>query len=218
MLRHTFGTTLADLNVPIERIRELMGHASITTSQLYISVSSEHKREAVERLDQRSGFARWFSRQRNRPYRFFSRPAHPPALATLQTGGRRTELRRLQANLDKQVATLLIGPTGVGKSHLLALLQGERLIRLVRLSPPKQALLEIAEALHSQGVFNPTTGAPSLPAAGEPCPPERRGPVVGPCGREGAPGGFRDLQEEHYRTSIRASAADCGRVEKTRGC
>ena len=204
MLRHTFGTTLADRNVPIERIRELMGHASITTSQLYISVSSEHKRDAVERLDQRSGFARWFSRQRNRSYRFFSRPMHPPVLSTLQTVGRQTELRRLQANLDKRVATLLIGPTGVGKSHLLALLQGERLIRLVRLSPPKQALLEIAEALHSQGLFNPTTGAPSLPAAGEPVPagvPDGE-PVAGSAAGRVPQEDFEAFKKQHHRTSI----------------
>ena len=34
MLRHAFGTNLADRQVPIERIRELMGHASIQTSQV----------------------------------------------------------------------------------------------------------------------------------------------------------------------------------------
>lgn len=213
MLRHTFGTTLADRNVPIERIRELMGHASITTSQLYITVSSEHKREAVERLDQRPGLLRWFSRVRNRPYRFFSRPVRFRPHPNTPTVGRQTELRRLQANLDKRVDTLLLGPVGVGKSHLLAQLSGDRLIRLRRLSPPKQALLAIAEVLYNQGLLQDNTtsptGTPSLQEEGESLPPEA-GPDQEPVGEpasvcaagEASQEGFEEFKKAHGRTSI----------------
>jgi hypothetical protein len=111
---------------------------------------------------------------------------------------------RLQGIRDKRVATLLVGPTGVGKSHLLAQLSGERLIRLVRLSPPKQALLEIAEVLHSQGAFNSTTGAPSLPAAGEPAPAGRPDgePVAGSAAGRAPQEDFEAFKKQHYRTSI----------------
>ena len=181
MLRHTFGTTLADRNVPIERIRELMGHAHHHLPALYLRQQRAQARGG-ERLDQRPASCAG-SPASATAVPLLQPALHPPALSTSLMRVGRPELRRLQANPDKRVATPL-GPTGVGKSHLLAQLSGERLIRLVRLSLPKQALLEIAEALHSQGVFNPTTRR--LPASGgEPEPPERRtGPVVGSAGRE----------------------------------
>jgi hypothetical protein len=152
MLRHTFGTNLADRDVPVERIRELMGHASIQTSQVYISVSAEQKRAAVERLDSRPRLARWLSRQRNRTYRFWPRTTTTPSLGRVRTTGRQAELGRLQTNLERGIHTLLIGPVGVGKSHLLELLDGEHLIRLPGLSPPRQMIIALAEQLHGQGV------------------------------------------------------------------
>jgi len=85
MLRHSFGTALANGNVPVERIRELMGHASIEVSQIYISVSTEQKRQAVEQIDLRPRWLRWLSRQRNRTYRFFSRPVQRKTFSALTT-------------------------------------------------------------------------------------------------------------------------------------
>lgn len=49
-LRHTFGSWLAMAGVDIKTIAELMGHCSIDTTQRYVHVSSEHKKEAVSRL------------------------------------------------------------------------------------------------------------------------------------------------------------------------
>lgn len=49
-LRHTFGSWLAMAGVDIKTIAELMGHSSIDTTQRYVHVSSEHKKEAVSRL------------------------------------------------------------------------------------------------------------------------------------------------------------------------
>ena len=210
MLRHAFGTHLADQQVPIERIRELMGHASIQTSQLYISVSAAHKHEAVQRLDQRSVFTRWLSRQRNQSFRFFSQPPRTATALHPHTVGRQAELQHLQANLDKGVDTLVLGPIGVGKSHLLSLLKGERLIRINGLSPVRQGLAEIAQALHQRGVFSTTTRVPSLPVAGEPLPPSGAAPVGAPDGEPAsgsaagrAPGeDFEAFRKQHARTPI----------------
>jgi hypothetical protein len=204
MLRHAFGTHLADQQVPIERIRELMGHASIQTSQLYISVSAAQKRAAVERLDQRSPLTRWLSRRRNQSFRFFSQPPRPAPTLHPQTVGRQAELQHLQANLDKGVDTLVLGPIGVGKSHLLSLLKSERLIRVNSLSPVRQGLAEIAQALHQRGVFSTTTRVPSLPAAGGPQPADR--PEGEPaCGSAAgrAPGeDFEAFRKQHARTPV----------------
>jgi hypothetical protein len=162
MLRHSFGTTLADRNVPLERIRELMGHSSIQTSQIYITVSTEQKRQAVERLDRRHRLVRWLSRQRNRSYRFFRRSAsRRVSFSRRETVGRQAELKQLQDHVARGIDTLLIGPVGVGKSHLLNLLEGEQLLRLPGLTPPRQALISIAEELHRKGVLrlSPEGGA-----------------------------------------------------------
>ena len=117
MLRHSFGTGLADRNVPVERIRELMGHSSIQTSQIYITVSTEQKRQAVDRLDRRHKLVRWISKQRNRSYRFFGRSSSPRVTFSRgETVGRQAELQQLQDHVSRGIDTLLIGPVGVGKS------------------------------------------------------------------------------------------------------
>ena len=95
-----------------------------------------------------------------------TRPSSPRlsrALSTdepyaLQTVGRQAELRKLQENLNKGIDSLLVGPVGVGKSHLLGLLEGDRIIRVKGLGPVRQAIIEIAEALHNAGVFQPDAG------------------------------------------------------------
>ena len=154
MLRHAFGTGLADRNVPVERIRELMGHSSIQTSQIYITVSTEQKRQAVDRLDRRHKLVRWISKQRNRSYRFFGRSSSPRVTFTRgETVGRQAELKQLQDNVTRGIDTLLIGPVGTGKSHLLNRVEGEQLIRLPGLTPPRQALITIAEELFRKGEF-----------------------------------------------------------------
>jgi integrase/recombinase XerD len=171
LLRHTFGTALADRQVPVERIRELMGHASIQTSQVYIAVSAEQKRDAVERLDRRHPLHRWLSRQRNRTWQFWGRPVRALRFNRGQTVGRQQELRRLEANLARGLDTLVVGGVGVGKSHLLALLEGDQLIRLPGLTPPRQIILTLAAELHRRGVRlaargERATGDRSLPPAG----------------------------------------------------
>ena len=152
-LRHYFGTELANQGVPVERIRELMGHASITTSQIYITVSSEQKRAAVEKIDRRSRLSRWWSRQRNRHFRFFGESQHKLIFGAPQTVGRKEEIHQLQENVNKGIDTLLIGPIGSGKSHLLTLLKGEKIIRIKAMSPIKDSVIDLAEELFQRGVL-----------------------------------------------------------------
>ena len=49
-LRHTFGTRLAEQNVDVVRIKELMGHQSIETTMRYMHATDRGKREAVAML------------------------------------------------------------------------------------------------------------------------------------------------------------------------
>jgi len=49
-LRHTFGTRLAASGADVVKIRELMGHASITTTMRYMHASDSRKRDAIARM------------------------------------------------------------------------------------------------------------------------------------------------------------------------
>jgi hypothetical protein len=67
--------------------------------------------------------------------------------------GRQAEIQKLQDYADRGICTLVLGPAGVGKSHLLKLLQGEKLIHLPGLSPQRETMLTLAEALYERGAL-----------------------------------------------------------------
>lgn len=50
MLRHAFGTALARAGTPVDVIQHLLGHAWITSTQVYLHPSWEQMRRAVERV------------------------------------------------------------------------------------------------------------------------------------------------------------------------
>jgi integrase len=50
-LRHTAGTRMADANVPITAISDILGHADIRTTTRYAHATDEAKRRAVKALE-----------------------------------------------------------------------------------------------------------------------------------------------------------------------
>jgi integrase len=50
--RHTFGSRSAMAGVDLATLKELMGHSSITTTMRYVHPSPEHKRRAMQKLEQ----------------------------------------------------------------------------------------------------------------------------------------------------------------------
>jgi len=53
--RHTNATLLLSLEVPIETVSKLLGHADIKTTQIYAKVIDRSKRDAVDKLDGLTG-------------------------------------------------------------------------------------------------------------------------------------------------------------------
>jgi site-specific recombinase XerD len=53
MLRHSFGTELANAEVGLDVVQHLMGHALITSTQIYLHPKPERLRDAVDRVSAR---------------------------------------------------------------------------------------------------------------------------------------------------------------------
>ena len=54
MVRHSTGTEMAEAGVPIDVVQVLLGHASITSTQVYVHPSQRRMRDAVEAVEELS--------------------------------------------------------------------------------------------------------------------------------------------------------------------
>lgn len=53
-LRHSFASNLVQKGVPLYTIKELLGHSSISTTEIYSHLNLETLREAIAKFDERS--------------------------------------------------------------------------------------------------------------------------------------------------------------------
>lgn len=51
-MRHKFATDLLERGANIKQVQELLGHENLATTELYLSVTDQGKRDAINLLDQ----------------------------------------------------------------------------------------------------------------------------------------------------------------------
>jgi hypothetical protein len=144
MLRHFFGTNLREHGVDIDTAKELLGHTSRNTTEIYWHVKQDEKKRAIEAIDIKPTFLA----RVNQSLFGQKHPAPRPDIQVtpMQHGltnfhvGRKKELETLHDLSDKQVNTLIFGQQGIGKSHLLDNYNHDKIIRIDDLRQPRRVL------------------------------------------------------------------------------
>ncbi|RMF28709.1 MAG: integrase [Bacteroidetes bacterium] len=147
-LRHTFATRIVNEGNELRVAQKLLGHKSITTTEIYTHVQLSEKRRAIASLERRSLPVRIWRK-------FF--PKERPKIHILPVNrgltkfhiGRKEELARLAYNGERKINTIILGPQGVGKSHLLENYSAGNIIRISELTALKKLftgiILELCE-------------------------------------------------------------------------
>jgi hypothetical protein len=103
---------------------------SPTTIQIHPSGEIPHYFETLERL------------ARKTPGEAAPVASGDTSTAPLYHVGRQTEMAWLADHMQKRIGVLLLGPRGIGKSHLLDNLKGKKIIRIDESDGMRQSLLE----------------------------------------------------------------------------
>lgn len=139
-LRHTGATRLIENGASLLVARDLLGHDGTRTTEIYLHTSEERARLAVNAIERSTLFERWKAKL------FPSKNIYvlPVAVgATKYHVGRQTEFNKLTALYEKRVNTLLLGPQGIGKSHILDNFKADNLLRIDDCSDFKKTLANI---------------------------------------------------------------------------
>lgn len=122
-LRHTFATNLRANDAELADIRDLLGHENINTSLIYAHADTEKLRQKINASKPREN---WRQRLSKFVFGVKRRRINWVDLDAKQVVGREPEARRIMELVNKNISVLLIGPIGVGKTHLLNGLKFER--------------------------------------------------------------------------------------------
>lgn len=147
-LRHTYATRLVGKGVELLRVKKLLGHSSIQTTEIYAHIPTIQLREAVSRLDGRSWWQKMWAKQF---------PAPRVHILPTKYGdkgkfiiGRKQELAKLVEYGGKKVNVLILGPQGIGKSHLLDNYNTGKVLRVDDMTRGKKVLAGLVLELYDQ--------------------------------------------------------------------
>lgn len=127
MLRHTFASEVVEEVGDIHVAKELLGHASYKTTEIYTHARHKRKQNAIQRLDKRSRLKRWKDRYFPKPNVFI---LNKRAAGADYFVGRKEILKEVNELFYKKVNLLILGPQGIGKSRILQMLNHDKILRL----------------------------------------------------------------------------------------
>ncbi|MBK8506128.1 MAG: tyrosine-type recombinase/integrase [Saprospiraceae bacterium] len=139
ILRHTFATRIVSQGNTLIAAKELLGHASVKTTEIYTHITTEQAVQAIRSIDQRSWLVSW--REKLFPRRNVFILDH--RASSYFTVGRKDELQSLLDLQLKKINTLIIAPQGMGKSHLIQSLPKDHLLQIDDLRYVKKTLVAL---------------------------------------------------------------------------
>ncbi|MCB0580336.1 MAG: tyrosine-type recombinase/integrase, partial [Phaeodactylibacter sp.] len=138
MLRHYYATRMANNGEDIRVVQQLLGHSSQRVTERYLHVDEQQLRRAVQGMERERNLLRRVWQKLSRPQPVLVFPAKR-GMTNFHVG-RKEELERLHGLCEKEVNVLLLGPQGIGKSHLLDNYHRARIIRMDDFRSPKKTL------------------------------------------------------------------------------
>ncbi|WP_036602964.1 tyrosine-type recombinase/integrase [Olivibacter sitiensis] len=123
-LRHTFATHHLNEGTKLEEIKTMLGHSSYDTTLIYASIPTDKLKERVNLVT--SGKRNWLQRLLDKIRTPARKIINLDFARESATFGRNAEIRQLNENVSKNINTIVIAPTGLGKSHLLKQIQTQK--------------------------------------------------------------------------------------------
>lgn len=144
-LRHTFATRLVNSDVSLITARELLGHSSVQTTEIYTHIPGEILKNSIEKIEPKRSWlvsvGDWLvGKKRVQVIRLGNERLQSILI------GREVELAKLHDLTDKLVNVLIRGCQGVGKSQILDNLKVDdrKIVRLDEVKNVRIALVNFA--------------------------------------------------------------------------
>lgn len=156
-LRHTFATHHLANGAQLVDIKNMLGHQQLATTAIYTHTPLEQIRKSIQQITQPP--ANLFTSIKNWLY-----PSQATCISLNTTSidftiGRHDELHQINDLIHKNCNTILLGPIGIGKSHLIRQIrpQGQKILSIDDCYDIKRTLIQCLLYLYKndkEHVFN----------------------------------------------------------------